>query len=130
MSGKMQPKKENPLQFFKAEVEGRFRAEIGSMCDMRLEMTDGYCRAKRLGIAGSHQDSIARTVTTHRLLKEFYRKLTGQGLGVGVLFCFSKGSHCLLWRKRVGTPEDGDLRSKRRKQLNTEHMGTGQTLLF
>lgn len=42
-SGKMQPKKENPLQLFKAEVEGRFRAEIGSMCDMRLEMTDGYC---------------------------------------------------------------------------------------
>ena len=43
VSGKMQPKEENPLQFFKAEVEGRFRAEIGSMCDIRLEMTDGYC---------------------------------------------------------------------------------------
>lgn len=43
VSGKMQPKKESPLQLFKAEAEGRFRAEIASMCDMSLEMTDGYC---------------------------------------------------------------------------------------
>lgn len=61
------------------------------MCDVSFALTDGYPCAKRLGIAGSHQHSVARAGGMQSLFKEFYHKLTGQELGVRVLFCFSRG---------------------------------------
>lgn len=104
------------------------RTEIGSMCDMSLGMTDGYCWAKTLGLAGSHQHSIARAATTHSPLKEFFHKLTGQGLRVWVLFCLSEGSHCLLWGKRFLNSQGWKFEVQGKKVLNGEHMETGQPL--